>query len=713
MFENAKRIVTEDAAVIISNEVRSFSNVVMVHRKWENLPLQYARECLEYLKSDEYGKDVSDPTGLPVGTYRVLRNIYVADADPQNHSAGRELHQYLALGLNIAAPITEGDSEWLLSTGRDSGGCGGESITLTLPYVDPDSVRNIIHENSDHCYDSTIFTKNDGLLSGEWCTIDFSWTIDDNEGWAEVSWRLVSADSRYMWDSYKSDIGTRVIDFSILDACSDAFEAFRKDYYFQESTGDWAHSSDGLNIDILNGEEVDPAIPLPAGFYNLDTSVSGRVAQVREGRSETTRQFKIEVHMEFRDDSLSTVWTRDAKSPQVSLVTFHFQHQDKESILKASDELYFDLQGDWYKSEDGTHYSIKNGESTPLSPLPIDAVTISEKQPHMMVTADDLRHNEEDNTYARIVQVQSTTVRGAVVMNGGSPNLDYYYGWNVEELPDFGALSGTDDWQVIPLFVLQNEDNTYTYSFKVVKRGSANHSISYGSEFVKVTETIRKNQKTIPDIGPPTYTNRNLKATVYDIRNLEFDEIDNSYSWVEVKTEYTAPYSHNFTAGDATTGEPGFVEGPSVATIEEQMSFIVKGLRYQNAITRFRKKTMVTTEYFYVNYPTAADYPREATGGSFIVTPITLPPVPDTPETPDYEDKENFSPPEYSVQAHPYPTVEKHRIEKRGEFLYALVVTQEVYENWVDGQPWDFFVTDPFDSNKFYDGPNCPRDCSD
>jgi hypothetical protein len=277
MFNDAKRELKDDRAVIVLIDQREFSDTIVVRRKWENIPLEKSQEYVEYL--DSLDRSFVNPAGCPPGTYKILRNTYI------NEDGEREIHQFLAKDLRTDAPITEALSLWRLANGN-VWHSGSSQVILELRDVDPLNARDIAEALpiTPDKFTNAIYTVTDGLLDGTWYNRQATYSFEET-GVAVVRWFLSRHNNEDFWTTHYADEETATMEFYKLFATDTSKEDFLDNYYFDPDLN-WYYTEDGgTNYTKLNGVDT-AATPMPPTADNLRTPVEGRSALVQADYSD-------------------------------------------------------------------------------------------------------------------------------------------------------------------------------------------------------------------------------------------------------------------------------------------------------------------------------------------------------------------------------------------------------------------------------------------
>jgi hypothetical protein len=305
-YEDAQRELTEDHAVVLSVEQREFTDTIMVRRRWENVPLEKSQEYIEYL--DNQPRTIVNPDGVPAGTYRVLRNVYVSD------EGQREIHQFLAKDLRTAAPITEGNSKWRWKGGK-AWQSSAENVILELSYVDPLELHDMVKENTLADYSNAIFTANDGVLPGKWFNVRFVYEINEEEGWATIYWFLSLHYNKDYIFTFLADPETREAHFFKTHMLTETIQTFQDTYYFDLLGNFYISTDEGLNYTNKNGTDTAPTTMAGLDANLLGTSVPRRTVTQQEVEDQETGEVTVHTRLVF---SISTTNEGSGGDPIIS-----------------------------------------------------------------------------------------------------------------------------------------------------------------------------------------------------------------------------------------------------------------------------------------------------------------------------------------------------------------------------------------------------------
>ena len=350
MYEDAKRELTEDRAVVVSIDQREFTDAIIVHRKWENVPKEAATGYIEYLDSET--RSIVDPTGVPTGTYKVLRNTYVVSDEGEG-----EIHQYLAVNLHTTAPYAALDTQWRLFQGIDYHS-GSSKLVLEMPDFDPAFVREVSEALplTPNKFTNGIYTLSDGLIEGTWYNRMAVYSIDER-GVGILRWYLSRYFNQDLYFPYQASTTEKAADFHKIHMPPDTVQTFFEQYYF-DTDAVYVSTDGGTNYISKNGVTESGVVPATAD--RLDTVVSGRIVQLTENPNEETDEITLLARITWATDGDESGFIyRPNRNTVVTDVELHnVTEVRRDDFLRYT---YIDSSGNWYYSTDGINYTVMNG----------------------------------------------------------------------------------------------------------------------------------------------------------------------------------------------------------------------------------------------------------------------------------------------------------------------------------------------------------------
>lgn len=537
------------------------------------------------------------------GIYRMGPLRTLKDDGSYGRKGSWVIVQTLHLELNIAAPITESETRWRILRGENRRGSSHAEV-LELPYCDPEYAKALSEENTSTSYTNEIYTINGGVLSGTWHNIECSYTIDPKSGYATVRWVVSKQANDDIHFAYTNAGSENVVDFYKFDAADTGLASFETDYYFDDA-GNWYISSDGINYSKKNGELEDGVLPTDVpSLGNVRTSIPGRMVTVNITRSEQTRFYRLHAHIEFVEDrSHSLVFYSDAHV----LVSEVVQFSDTADLADFSTECQVDTQTGAVVVSD----VAQGGDYKSL----MDSVDGRSVKLGSSYDAKQGKHRLE----ARVIQYRSSEVFSTYLRNGQSRVVDFYlFGATRTELnaallnyyfndsgdwfysadglnytrkngvDEAGVLAaenafnvGTEDTNaearmVAPPRIERNpaaEVYVLHLHLEYTDSVSSGNSTSYGTPNVMVTDTIVSGAASLPvSAGASAYNAAGTKVTETKMIAPQFDSTRGTWSYISRVIESWAPHA------DRTSGDAGFVEGPSEIRLDSQALPLARGV---------------------------------------------------------------------------------------------------------------------------------------
>jgi hypothetical protein len=598
--QDAQRELKDERAVVISIDQKEFSDIIMVRRKWENVPVEDSQEYIEYLNSLD--RTVIDPSGCPTGTYRVLRNVYV------NDEGERDIHQFLAKNLNTGAdfgdpstPPLDEDTGWRLYKGS-AYRASNNQVVLELPYTDPEFAEAIIADLDEATYTNEIYTLNGGLLEGTWHNIRAAYDIDPSEGWATVRWFLSKQANDDLHFAYQKNDGTFSVDFFKFDAADTGINSFETDYYF-DALGDWYISDDnGVNYVQKNGEAATGVMPTSTGIGNIRTKIPGRVSTVEVNRNPENRFYRLHTHIDYLTDrSYGLAFYSD----EFVLVTDIAQYTDIADIQALSNDYYVN-------QNTGTAvYSPNASQTAPyynlLKSLPGRTVDIKvefDEQQGKYRTSATVIHYLSGEIFTTYVRNENTRVSDLMVFGMDRETLnaetqyyyfnasgDWYYSSNgttsitkngVPSVLNLIAenaynISGSDPTprNVSPPRIERNPNApVYILNLHVeyTSEVTGGNVTTYGTPNISVTDTVMFGGAALPvSAGTSDYNDAGTIETETAVLSPRFDSERGTWSYVQRVITKQAPHME-------VSEAPGYVEGPSEIKIVSEPLALAKGV---------------------------------------------------------------------------------------------------------------------------------------
>lgn len=355
--------------------------------------------------------------------------------------------------------------------------------------------------------------------------------------------------------TYLRDPFERVTDFYLVGGSKDIVNSAVTDYYFNNAGG-WYYSADGENTLIKNGAAFAPSVVVSGAFapaYNTDY-----VLTVGDG----TRGPSGGTHSSWTKGTSYFIGTDTGWN-------FIFATTLIGSIAGGEDSYPWDL--DWASLGSGW------AGGTLATPIEVEQAwnvgTKDTDNPYRLTNVE-IEEDKAKALWALRVRTVYTEARSPVVV--AHPNGDStYYGWNAAALPDFSAVD--PKYTIVPGSVVQNPDGTYNYVFqaRLTKdtASAANNVTEYGTPLVTVTDTIVAGAATLPaSIAGAAYNTEGTKLTETYLLQPRFNTEDGTFTYNERVVESWAPHA------DQTTGEVGYVEGPSELSILTEKATLARGV---------------------------------------------------------------------------------------------------------------------------------------
>lgn len=342
-MSEASKTLSDDNAVVVTCDTREFSDATVVHRKWENIPLEDSAAFISYL--DGLARSIVDPSGCPEGTYKILRNVYV------NDDGEREIHQYLAKDLRTTGdygdPAGGNPTGWRIFNGA-AFHSGSALVILELRDVDPLNTRDIAEAMpvSPDSFTNSIWTITDGLLDGTWNNRRTYYSFEES-GVGNVKWVLSRHNNDDFWLAYLTAPSSPTFSFYKLNATDTSKEDFLQNYYFDPDLNWYYRAGDSGNYTKLNGETADGVLPDTA--TNLVTETPNRVNRISSDYSDERDDWFITALISYtQNDDLYVSYHAESGTLVSELTLNGVLEAEKDSTLKR---IFFDAFGNYYEED--------------------------------------------------------------------------------------------------------------------------------------------------------------------------------------------------------------------------------------------------------------------------------------------------------------------------------------------------------------------------
>jgi hypothetical protein len=319
-----------------------------------------------------------------------------------------------------------------------------------------------------------------------------------------------------------------------------------------------------------DGDVIFSATP-STGYNNLSESVDGRRVNIDIQYDEPRGEYKVTARvLHFLQNEVCTTYLKD---PQTRAVEFYLFDVSEAGANTAASYYYFNDAGDWFYSTDGVTYTKKNGEVSSGSLIAESAYSLTQANGHRIA---EITVNRVPNSsvYLLRAHIEHFTARNPEIIT--HPNGDFtYLGFRTTSLPDFSALAS--DYIITPLFVQQNPDNTYNYVFTVKAKNSnfssGSNTTTYGTPEVSIEDTVVDGASSLPDTSSAiSYNTQRTQEVETEVLAPRYDTNTGTYSYISRKITRWAPHA------DQTTGDPGYVEGPSEIRVDTQEKALAAGV---------------------------------------------------------------------------------------------------------------------------------------
>lgn len=510
-----------------------------------------------------------------------------------------------------AAPITDGNSQWVLNTGRNFRG-SNNTIVLELRNVDPLYIETVMAENTEQTYTNAIYTADGGYLTGTWHNIDTKYEKNESTGMINVLWTVSKQANDDVHFSYRKDSGVFAAELFKFDAADTGIEAFKEDYWV-DAAGNWYVADSATTYIQKNGVTVASTVFSGEPEYgqtlaNLATDVAGRTVRFEMTRNPQTRFYIAHAMIEF--SIIKTVWQNYLPTDKERVLDLNLVGLDEDTLNDFVGYYYFNDSGNWYYSTDGTNYTIANGASASGTLASVNAFNATQDDTNADFRRVSIATEQNPQTRLWLLRVRVTYFTGALV----------------PEAPD-GTIYATDTGNVT----------------------------SFGTPNVTVTDTVVSGAAALPaSAGTTEYNSAGTKLTETQIIRPTFDKKTDSFSYTQRVIESWAPHANQ------GTGAVGYVEGPSEIRRDVQSTVLAKGVGsgfaalgswagggtariafvsnadgqgdatfgdtvqatkgfvpYNVTISRYSNVKTTSRMYFYVKEPVESEYPTYPTADKF------------------------------------------------------------------------------------------------
>jgi len=303
-------------------------------------------------------------------------------------------------------------------------------------------------------------------------------------------------------------------------------------------------------------------------WYNIDTKW--------EINPETGYGMILWYLARHNNDDLFVTWMEDAHKRVVEI----FKYQGTETSIDDLQKNYYvdSATGNvLYTEDDGTTYTKLNGTAVdPAVAMPETAdnlkAVVSQRTTDIKTRRRD--GQGEDRFYqlnAHIEFILAGTPHVLTLPNGDK----IYHGVRTTALPTFGSNT-----QVLQRQLIEHPDNTYTYNFyeRFAKDSSSGGTVAvsttYGTPLVKITDSLITGATAMPGnvSGSVAYNTAGTSMIEVLVINPRFDEETLTFSYTLRTITRWAPCAIQ------STGVVGYIEGPSKAVWDSELSWLAKGV---------------------------------------------------------------------------------------------------------------------------------------